>query len=47
MASEPITELNLDFDNKPIRFIDAETNEEVKLNPVEVKNEFSAASKAF
>ena len=44
--SEPITELNLDFDNKPIRFIDAETNEEVKLNPVEVKNEFSAASKA-
>lgn len=44
--SEPITELNLNFDNKPIRFIDAETNEEVKLNPVEVKNEFSAASKA-
>ena len=44
--SEPITELNLDFDNKPIRFIDAETNEEVKLNPIEVKNEFSAASKA-
>ncbi len=44
--SEPITELNLDFGNKPIRFIDSETNEEVKLNPIEVKEEFSTASKA-
>ena len=44
-VSEPITELNLDFENKPIRFVDAETNEEVKLNPVEVRNEFSNVSK--
>jgi len=42
---EPITELKLDFDNKPIRFIDAETNEEVKLNPLEVKDDFANASK--
>ncbi|MEE2699796.1 MAG: DUF58 domain-containing protein [Bacteroidota bacterium] len=44
-VSEPITELNLGFDNKPIRFVDAETNEEVKLNPVEVRNEFSNISR--
>jgi len=44
-VSEPKTELNLDFGNKPIRFVDAETNEEVKLNPIEVKNEYSVSSK--
>jgi len=44
-VSEPITELHLGFDNKPIRFVDAETNQEVKLNPVDVRNEFSTATK--
>jgi len=44
-VSEPITELNLNFDNKPIRFVDAETNEEIKLNPVELRNEFLNVSK--
>ena len=45
--SEPNTELNLEFENNPIRFIDAETNEEVKLNPIEIKEEYSAASKEY
>ena len=44
-VSEPITELDLDFENKPIRFVDAETNEEIKLNPVELRDEFSNVSK--
>ena len=44
-VSEPKTELNLDFGNKSIRFVDAETNEGVKLNPAEVKNEYFSASK--
>ena len=44
-VSEPITELNLNFDNKPICFVDAETNEEIKLNPIELRNEFLNVSK--
>ena len=31
--NEPITEKNLEFDNKPYKFIDLESREEVKLSP--------------
>ena len=31
--NEPITEKDLDFDNKPYKFIDLETGEQLKLNP--------------
>jgi len=31
--SEPITEKDLEFDNKPYRFVDLETGEEIKLSP--------------
>ena len=31
--NEPITEKNLEFDNKPYEFIDLETGEEIKLSP--------------
>jgi len=31
--NEPITEMDLEFDNKPYKFIDLETSEEIKLNP--------------
>ena len=31
--SEPITEKDLEFDNKPYKFIDLETGEEIKLSP--------------
>jgi uncharacterized protein (DUF58 family) len=33
-------ELQFDFDNKPTRFIDAETGEQVSLNPAEVKSAY-------
>lgn len=33
-------ELQFDFDNKPTRFIDAETGEQVLLNPAEVKSAY-------
>ena len=31
--SEPTTEINLEFDNKPYKFIDIESGEEMKLSP--------------
>jgi len=31
--SEPITEKDLEFDNKPYKFVDLETGEEIKLSP--------------
>lgn len=33
-------ELDLDFENRQYRFVDMETSEEVKLNPLEIKKEY-------
>lgn len=33
-------EENLDFENRPYRFVDLETNEMIKLNPMEVKERY-------
>jgi len=33
-------ELNLDFENRPHRFVDLETGETIKLNPVEVQERY-------
>ena len=33
-------ELDFEFDNRPYRFVDLETNEEVKINPGEVKESY-------
>jgi uncharacterized protein (DUF58 family) len=33
-------ELNFSFDNRPYRFIDLETGDEVKFNPGEIKNDY-------
>lgn len=35
-------ELEFDFDNRPYRFIDMETGEEIKLHPNEIKNTYLA-----
>tara|TARA_B100002003_G_scaffold249947_1_gene287639 strand:+ start:1112 stop:2041 length:930 start_codon:yes stop_codon:yes gene_type:complete len=45
--TEPETELNLNFENKPIRFVDAETEEEVRLNPLDIKDKFRDVSNKF
>ncbi len=45
-VSEPNTELDFDFDNRPIRFVDAETNEEIKLNPIEIRDDFVNISRS-
>lgn len=39
-------ELNFEFENRPYRFIDMESGEEVKLNPGEVKDEYVKMVKA-
>ncbi|MGQ0828719.1 MAG: DUF58 domain-containing protein [Bacteroidota bacterium] len=36
-------ELDFDFDNRPYRFIDMETGEEVKLHPNEIKDTYQAS----
>jgi hypothetical protein len=38
--TEPETELDLNFDNKPYKFIDVESGEELKLNPNQYKEQY-------
>ena len=38
--SEPNTEVNLDFDNKPYNFIDVENGEQLRLNPIQYKQNY-------
>lgn len=40
-------ELDFDFDNRPYRFIDLETNEEIKLQPNELKESYLSQMAAF
>jgi len=40
-------EIDFDFDNRPYKFIDLESGRQVKLNPLEVKDEYSRSIKAF
>jgi uncharacterized protein (DUF58 family) len=40
-------ELDFDFDNRPYRFIDLETGEEVKLHPNELKENYLAQMSAY
>ena len=45
--SEKKTEFQLDFPNTPHNFIDIETKEEVKLNPIEIREEFKTNQNPF
>lgn len=40
-------ELNFEFDNRPYRFIDLETGQELKLNPHEVKDSYIQATNRY
>jgi len=42
---EPETELDLNFDNKPYKFIDVESGEELKLNPNQYKEQYQKQAK--
>jgi uncharacterized protein (DUF58 family) len=41
------TELDFNFDNRPYRFIDSESGEEVKVNPVQIKDAYNKAINNF
>ncbi len=41
------TEIDFEFDNLPMKFIDLENNEEIRLNPVDVRNEYINNTKLF
>ena len=43
--SEPKTEFNLDFDNKPYNFVDVESGEKIKLNPIQFKKYYKKQAK--
>lgn len=40
-------ELDFDFENRPYRFIDMETGEELKLNPLEVREAYQKSMRKF
>ncbi|MEE2954074.1 MAG: DUF58 domain-containing protein [Bacteroidota bacterium] len=45
--TEPKTEHNFSFKNRPYKFIDIETQEEIKLNPIQYKESYKKASKEY
>ena len=45
--SEKVTEFQLDFPNTPHNFIDIETKEEVKLNPIEIRDSLKKNQNPF
>ena len=40
-------EIDFDFDNRPYKFIDLESGRQVKVNPLEVKDDYIRAIQAF
>lgn len=46
-VNEQKHELDFEFDNRPYHFIDTETNEQIKLNPVQFKEVYTEKIKAF
>ena len=45
--SEPLTEINLDFNDTAYNFIDVETGEQIKLNPQQYKEEYQKKSEKY
>ena len=41
------TELNFNFEDRPMEFIDLESGEKIKLNPADIKDRYHADSEAF
>ena len=40
-------EIQFNYDNRPYRFVDLETGQQVKVNPLEVKKEYARHASAF
>ena len=45
--SEPITEMNLDFNDTAYNFIDVETGDNIKLNPQQYKDDYKKKSEEY
>ncbi|MEQ9064557.1 MAG: DUF58 domain-containing protein [Vicingaceae bacterium] len=41
------TELDFEFENRPYRFVDVETGEEMKVNPLEIKENYQALARKY
>lgn len=41
------TELNFDFEDRPYRFIDVESNSQIKLNPSQIREQYQKQMQAF
>ena len=46
-VSDHRSELNFEFDDRPYKFIDMETNESIKVNPGDLKKEYKKAMSAY
>lgn len=46
-VSDYESELNFDFEDRPYKFIDLETNQSIKVNPYELKEEYKKSMSAF
>lgn len=46
-VSDQKTELDFDYANRPYTFVDAESGEEVKVNPVDIREQYTEQVKAF
>lgn len=46
-VSDYKSELNFDFEDRPYKFIDLETNESVKVNPYELKEQYKKSMSSF
>ena len=46
-VSDYKSELNFDFEDRPYKFIDLETNESVKVNPIELREQYQKSMGAF
>ncbi len=44
---ESRTEQDLDFENKPYKFIDLESKEEIKINPTSYKKKYQQETRSF
>ena len=41
------TELDFDFDNRPMTFVDLESGEEIKANPVDIRDNYLRSMRGF
>lgn len=46
-VADPKTELDFDYANRPYTFVDAESGEEIKVNPIDIRDRYQAQMRTF